>query len=213
MLCPSRSIHQPIIIEFRDVFRCSRINPSYGPGTTPRRTNERVNRNCRYRFPRLLAPQVVGGSARSTPDIVSQHEREADNQDADSDAHQHESSSCRPERCALPCPPLLVWDGCVPDRAGHTRRVIGSASRENRRLLSQCSKPQLSRRVLLKERVDKISRRKHSPDHKGYVKIWLGSDVAPSVEAENRARAAPPHQAAQDAAGGLRRQSARAGRR
>ena len=81
-----------------------------------------------------------GGSACSPPEIVSQHEPEADYQDANSDAHQHESGACGPEWCTPPCPPQLVRDGCGPDRAGHPRRVIGSAPRENKRVLCQFSK-------------------------------------------------------------------------
>jgi hypothetical protein len=87
---------------------------------------------------RVPALRVVRGSARLALEIVSQYEREADYQDAHSDAHQNQSSSCGPKCCTLPRPPPLISD---PDRAGHPRRVIGSASRQNNRVLSQFPKP------------------------------------------------------------------------
>jgi hypothetical protein len=90
--------------------------------------------------PAIPALHVEGGSARSPPEIVSQYEREADDEDAHSDAHQNQSSSCGSEWCTPPCPPPLVWDGCGPDRAGRPRRVIGSASHQNKNVLSQFSK-------------------------------------------------------------------------
>ena len=148
--------------------------PDRERGPQPVRSNERLNRNWRHRFPKFLVLQVVGGSACSSPEIVHQHEPEADYQDANSGAHQHESSSRGPECCTPPCPLPLVWDGYGPDRAGHPRRVIGSAPHENKCVPSQFSKSPAPSPVLLKEVADKISRRNQPRDHKGRVKTGAG---------------------------------------
>jgi hypothetical protein len=185
MLSASRSIRQPITVAFRDVFRCWGINSSYRPGawTTARRCSA-LRRRIQPQFP-VSVPVIPraagyggGPSARSPPEIVSQHEREADDQHAHSDAHQHQSSSCGPERCTLPWPPPLVWEGCGPDRAGRPRRVIRSASRENKRVLSQFFKPPAATTRIIEGAADKISSRNQPRDHKGRVKTGVGSSTS-----------------------------------
>ena len=149
-------------------------NPRSGTRTTARALQRKTQPQLAASVPEIPGTSGGGGSACSPPEIVRQHEPEADYQDANSDAHQHESSSRGPECCTPPCPLPLVWDGYGPDRAGHPRRVIGSAPHENKCVPSQFSKSPAPSPVLLKEVADKISRRNQPRDHKGRVKTGAG---------------------------------------